>query len=268
MFSSAFSGKNSQMLMQFIFPLGMVFAFMFIALFMKEVVMVINKAMVASLTLSFVLLVLNNVKEIEGALFYVALALCIILPYGIIGIVIPKLGKFLNSQRYQNVQVKNQDNSAQDKSKNTKKWQIIAYIWCLFINFCIAYIFFQKIGAGSFNLGFLSAKTPLIDAFIMGMLIVQVLMNAGMLYYGFLFGMVSSEMRTKTFQFIEDNLVSNQQFTSKQIILILVIQVILFSLFRLISSLVGFHFLILWVLLTPILLRIYARLRLVAYKKL
>ena len=104
-------------------------------------------------------------------------------------------------------------------------------------------------------------KFSLIDAFTTGMLVVYSALNGGLLYYGSMVILGSKTNMEDASDYIEKNLFEHEEISKSEMVKIIIIQISLFMIFRWIGGLADFRFIFSWILLMPLVLRVYSKLK-------
>jgi len=239
MFYSATQGGNaqkSQILISIITSLGFVTAFLFIALFIKEVVKIINESIIISNTLSYFFLIF----EMHSSLSPQALSFLTILgiSMGIVSIyLIINKNKIINLYKY------------------------LFYGWYLFINGFFAISYFQNLNIEYYEISslVLAGKIPILSMWILGMIVVHLLFNFGILYYTTIYSLLSKDTRKEIVNY-SNNLFLDKQVNLKEITIMLLFQLISFIFSWIFLDSIAGEIIALWILLTPIILKIFSSL--------
>lgn len=257
---------------EIIFSFSCLFLFFFIAIFLKNIVLQVNHAMLLSLTVSFLMLFFNHPASIFSKLIYLLLFIFIIGPY----ILLMRIGSKRQISVFRNTVGYPDNTKTTSNQPNNSPWYVkykflIYYVYFLLLNGILIGHYLEVMGNESLlsfiNSGMRSIhQISLIDAFTTGMLAVYAALNGGLLYYGSMIILSSKTNMEDASDYIEKNLFKQEDLSKIDIVRIIVIQILLFMVFRFVSNLAGFRFIFSWILLMPLFLKIYLKLK-VLFKK-
>lgn len=217
-------------IMQPLLSFGFVLGFLFIAVFLKQVIKVINEKVIFSVTLSYWFLLL-----IRGStLGTVTLIFLVLLGAG------PTAGTIMLIYY---------------PGRINEKSKVLFYGWYLFVNALFAVTYFQSLPVqfmadGGMSLPY-SESIPRL--FALGMVVVHLLFNGGILYYTFIYSLLSRETRHAVVSYTSE-IFSDEQISAKDIMYVLGIQTACFIAFLFFGPAVQFLALSFWILLTPVII--------------
>jgi hypothetical protein len=220
--------SNPSYIMQPMLSFGFVLGFLFIAIFLKQVIKVINEKVIFSVTLSYWFLLLIKGSEFSAG----PLVLLVLLGAG------PTAGA-VTLIYY--------------PGKIREKIKVVFYAWYLFVNAFFAITYFQSLPVtfmadGGMSLPF-SESIPRL--FALGMVVVHLLFNGGILYYTFIYSLMSRDIRQELVSYTSE-VFSDEQISLNNITYILTVQVACFIAFLCFGPAAQFLSLSFWILLTPV----------------
>lgn len=212
--------------------LGFVFAFLFVAIFLKSLIKIINESVLISITICYIFLIFESwdIMKIEVLITALVLGLFFLTVCAYLAISKTKINNFL---------------------------KLIFYGWFLLVNGFLAVNYFIYLDIGYYELPSLvfSGKVSSFTMLIIGMITVQVLFNFGIIYYSFIYSMISKQTRDSLISFSE-KLFSDEQFDLQDIKFISVFQILLFASITLLLSKISYQLIVLWLLLSPLIVKI------------
>jgi len=214
---------------------GGIFAVLFIMIFLKSIVSVIDESVIISNTISFWFILFESWRDFSApALVIMAVA----------GIVFGAASFNLTFRR----------------GKIRKAYKYALYGWYLVVNGMFAVSYFKSLSVGFYELpaSVNSGDVPALTMTIIGMIAVHVFFNFGILYYSVIYSLVSSETRRGLVEY-SDRLFSDRQVSIPAVRRMLVVQVVSFLAVRIFLSDISGRFIALWMLMTPIIARLFAR---------
>jgi len=219
---------------------AVVFAFLFIAIFLKEVLKNLNESIIASLTLSFWLLIFT--KMMQGTLAW---------PHLIIAILISVIPSYLIIK------------AVFSPEKISKQKKTLLYAWFLFVNTVFGVFYFTTINNLFFTTGGLrsTGSESYSGMLTLGMVVVYLLFNGGILYYSIVSLFSIGRKQRQAIYNTVDVLFSNQQISKLESYGLLLPQIIVFLSLLATRPDLLFDFLVYWVLLTPLLVRMLSALK-------
>lgn len=221
-------------LLEPILSLGMVFGFLFISIFLKEVLSIIDEKVIFSLTISYWFLLFyygtslypaSSNLLIEAGIFFTIVTILLI----------------------------------RQKTALKPLQKFLLYGWYLAINGIFALLYISHLPY-PFHLLHTGIAAPW-EMLILGMLTIQLLYNFGILYYVFIYSLMVKGIRQQIIAQTK-TLFTDQQISRKDIISITVSQCIAFIPLYFFRDSFGITLLAIWILLTPLitlLLKHYAR---------
>lgn len=229
--SSYFTQKGLDAIIAPFFSFGFIFAFLFIAIFLKQILTTIDENTLISLTVSFWFLFLEYYQEVN-LLFQIIFSL---------------LAIYFSFYSYRLIY---------SKEKQKPVLKLFSYLWFLLVNGLFALSYFSELphlfiaSGGLFHTG----KESSLELFSLGMVIVQLTLNFGILYYGILYSLFSPELRQQILINTEQ-LMSDEQVDSK-LKWILLAQIISFIFFYIFENEYYIYILCFWLLSFPALNRL------------
>lgn len=216
---------------------GMVISFLFIAVFLKETVHLINETVIISNTVSYVFLVAESWSALGGTALTFAIIAGLVMGTIAVRLIMSK-APISDMQKY------------------------LLYGWYLLVNGFFAVSYFSGLGLDFHMLSALvnEGKVSVITLFILGMIEVHVIFNFGILYYCIMFSIISSDTR-KGLMAYTSTIFHDSQADIRSIKALLVTQAGIFLLAVLLFSIVSYHIMALWILLTPLIIKVFSRLR-------
>ncbi|MGC9365570.1 MAG: hypothetical protein ACP5FK_00815 [bacterium] len=219
-------------LSQQMISLGFVFAFLFIAIFLKSLIKIINESVIISITICYIFLIFESLDLMNIKILITALVLGLI---------------FLGACAYLII----------TKTKINNFMKLIFYGWFLLVNGFLAVNYFIHLGIGYYELPSLvfAGKVSSFNMLIIGMITAQVLFNFGIIYYSFIYSLISKQTRDNLISYSE-NLFSDNQFSFKNIKFFSVLQILIFAAVTIFLSKISYQLIVLWILLSPLMVKI------------
>ena len=222
--------SHSSYIMKPLLSFGFVLGFLFIAIFLKQVIKVINEKVIFSVTLSYWFLLLVKGNEFSAG----TLVFLVFLGAG------PTAGA-VTLIYY--------------PGKIRSKFKVVFYAWYLFVNafFAITYFYslpVQFMADGGMSLPFAESIPRL---FALGMVVVHLLFNGGILYYTFIYSLMSRDIRQEIVSYTSE-IFSDEQISRNDITYILAVQVACFIAILFFGDSAQFLALSFWILLTPVII--------------
>lgn len=211
---------------------GFVFAFLFIAFFLKDILRAINESVIISMTIGYIFLVFESRLFLQPALLITASALGIF--FGILSFYIVISKKKLGGLQ-----------------------KTLFYAWYFLVNGFFAVSYFYYLGTGFHELpSAVAAKNISAPKMVLlGMIAVQVLLNFGVLYYSFIYSLFSPDTRKVLVQWAEKSF-GDEQFGIKKIRIFSLIQIAAFFFVSFFLSKIAYELFAFWILLSPLSARI------------
>lgn len=222
----------SNILSQQMISLGFVFAFLFIAIFLKSLIKIINESVIISITICYIFLIFESLDLMNIKILITALVLGLI---------------FLGACAYLII----------TKTKINNFMKLIFYGWFLLVNGFLAVNYFIHLGIGYYELPSLvfAEKVSSFNMLIIGMITAQVLFNFGIIYYSFIYSLISKQTRDNLISYSE-NLFSDNQFSFKNIKFFSFLQILIFAAVTIFLSKISYQLIVLWILLSPLMVKI------------
>lgn len=224
--------NQAQVIISQIMTYGLVFTFLFIAIFLKSVVRIIDEVLIVSNTVSFWFLL-----SVSWRIFGIPVSL-------LLSIIGAAASIYTVRTIFHRKEMRNTD-------------AYFFYGWYLLTNglFAVGYfnnlsIDFHRLPA-AVNEGVIPPYTML----LIGMTAVHVAFNFGILYYSFIYSLFSAETRSKLADYT-GTLFRQTRGPAAQIKKLIIIQTVLFILSRIFASEASYVLYSVWILLTPVLSRI------------
>jgi hypothetical protein len=237
-YSPEYLEKNLlQAILPQIITIGMVFAFLFIMIFLKDVVTVIDEGVIYSLTLSFWFLIIVRSSSFNLSCFIFIIVLALIPTVGTVALLLH-----------------------QGPIKNVYKF--LFYGWYLLVNAVFAYVYFTSLPSEFFASGGLvvTGEEDFLLMLSMGMVMVYLVYNAGILYYAFIYSLMFAEVRKQLISYSEQ-LFGDKQISGREMKRITLFQVLIFAIFLAVPQGLRLYLISFWILLTPVILKVFFALR-------
>jgi hypothetical protein len=212
---------------------GFIIAFLFIAVFLKSVVTIINEYVILSNTISYWFLIYETMEYFSGAVITLLIVL------GIIASIASSCIFFYR-----------------DRIRNLYKYFL--YGWYLFTNglFAIRYFSGLPIDFFQFPAAINNGEVSSLIMLVIGMIVVHVLFNFGILYYSVMFSLISMDTRKDLLEYTK-KIFSDRYVDFRVVRNMLFIQIAAFLVFEIFMSQLSFQFIALWILLVPVIVKIF-----------
>ncbi|MBN2363592.1 hypothetical protein JXL83_05630 [candidate division WOR-3 bacterium] len=212
---------------------GFVLAFLFMVIFLKEIVKIINESVIISVTLSYLFLLFETRHSLTGYGFVFAVILGLL--FGFLSLYL-----LLSKKKLRNV------------------YKLIFYGWYILVNGFFAVSYFNYLGLDFQSLPTAVGKSevPVYKMAVLGMIAVQVLMSFGLLYYSFIYSLFSKDARDALLSYSE-KIFSDDQFDIRNLGVMTFFQSSAFILVSFFLSKIAFEFLAFWILLSPAITRFF-----------
>ena len=220
--------KMAEPVISLIMSLGMVFACLFIIVFLKSVVKVINESVIVSNTVSYWFILFES-----WTYFGMVTTAFLVLAGIIFGIVSFRLV------------------SDRERIRNIYKYYL--YGWYLFVNGIFAVSYFHCIPEGFHMLPTLVNKgqVPPFTMMLTGMITVHIFFNFGILYYSFIYSLLSSDTRKGLVEY-SGRIFGDKQVSAAAVKNMVIVQAVSFLVVEVLLSYFFCQFVALWMLMTPV----------------
>ncbi|MBN1151108.1 hypothetical protein JXA84_07835 [candidate division WOR-3 bacterium] len=211
--------------------LGLAISFLFVSVFLKEIIRVINESVIISVTVSYMLLVF------ESRDLWSTAGICIA----------AVLGTFFSAFSVWLLLT---------KKKIAKPYKLILWGWFFFVNGFFAFSYYSRLGLDFSGIPTAVGKGEIgpLKMAVLGMISVQILVNFGILYYSFIYSLFSKQTRTAIISYTEKAF-DDEQFNLKNIGITAIIQLSSYALITYFLSQIALEFIAFWVLLSPLITR-------------
>lgn len=212
---------------------GFIIALLFIAIFLKKVVKIIDETIIFSLTLSFWFLMINYSGSFSTGT---------VTAFIIIGILSTAIMLYLFIHA--------------EKVKEIHKYFL--YGWYLFINVVFSFSYYFNLPCEFFLSGGLifNGMITWLEIITLGMVVVHIVFIAGILYYTMIYSLFSPDARFQVITY-SSRLFRDRRIKSGELINISIIHLGSFILFSVLSAALGFYLFSLWILLTPLVMQLW-----------
>lgn len=211
---------------------GFVFAFLFIAFFLKDILRALNESVIISMTIGYIFLVFESRHFLQPALLITASALGIF--FGILSLYLVISKKKLGGGQ-----------------------KTLFYAWYFLVNgfFAISYFTYLDTGFHELPSAVAAKNISAPKMALLGMIAVQVLLNFGILYYSFIYSLFSPDTRKVLVQWAEKSF-GDEQFGVKKVRILVIIQIAAFFFVSFFLSKIAYELFAFWILLSPLSVRI------------